>query len=274
MEFVQARNYQPGRAYGPPVLVVLHTVESSEHDRVAESVAGYFAATSRKSSCHIVVDNNSAVRCVKDEDTAYGAPGANARGLHLEMAGKASQLTGDWQDPYSVAMLKLAAVAVATWCIKYKIPVKRLSQTELKRYDAGIIGHHDATLAFPPNAGHWDPGNYFPWSTFLAQVQSIVSPKPKPPVVVPGYKPPPYPTGNFGPNIAHPKTIQLQDALNVAKFGNFTERSTNYGPKTQAAVAAFHRSAVGKPFSESRYDPAIGPKGWAALFTYAYGRKK
>ncbi|MFI0593708.1 N-acetylmuramoyl-L-alanine amidase [Streptomyces griseus] len=94
------------------------------------------------------------------------------------------------------------------------------------------------------------------------------TPKPKP------YAPPKFPAG-LTPGRKAPSARGLQRALKAAGFmSKGIPEADNYGPATQAATARFHQAhpayrAVGK-----HYDPAIGPRGWAALHTLAYGKKK
>ncbi|MFE4413092.1 peptidoglycan-binding protein [Streptomyces sp. NPDC056821] len=48
--------------------------------------------------------------------------------------------------------------------------------------------------------------------------------------------------------------------------------SPNYGPKTQAAVIKFHNAHTQYRSAGTTSDPAIGPKGWAALHRLAYDK--
>ncbi|WP_217572567.1 glycoside hydrolase family 25 protein [Streptomyces sp. GbtcB7] len=97
-------------------------------------------------------------------------------------------------------------------------------------------------------------------------------PKPTPPK--PTYVPPAFPT-RLAPGKSTPSAKPLQKALRAAGFLNITEAdlSDTYGPRTQAGVGRFFDAhpefrAKGKP-----HDVAIGPHGWAFLFTLAYGHK-
>ncbi|MEU8270820.1 N-acetylmuramoyl-L-alanine amidase [Sphaerisporangium sp. NPDC049002] len=171
MKTVQARHYHRGRLR-PVRLVIVHDMEWAETPTTAEDCARMFATMDREASAHVCVDNNSAVRCVADADTAWAAPGANADGLQLEMAGFARQSRAEWLDDYSTAMLGQAAQVVAAWCVKYGIPVKRLSLAEVKAGKRGIIGHVDATRAY--GGSHTDPGSGFPWDVFLDLVKQCM----------------------------------------------------------------------------------------------------
>ena len=150
-------------------LIVVHTMEVGESSNVAETVAKVFATQARNASAHWCVDDDSAVRCVYDEDTAWACPGANADGLQLELAGRANQGAEGWADPYSLAVLARGAQKCAEWVDKFAIPVRHLSVAELRAGQSGFIGHVDASLAYG-KTDHTDPGPTFPWDSFLAQV--------------------------------------------------------------------------------------------------------
>ncbi|MFD9853460.1 CHAP domain-containing protein [[Kitasatospora] papulosa] len=90
--------------------------------------------------------------------------------------------------------------------------------------------------------------------------------KPKP------YAPPAFPSG-LAPNRATPSARGLQRALKAAGYmSKSIPEAANYGPATQAAVARFHQAHPAYRARGTHYDPAIGPKGWAALHRLAYGK--
>lgn len=157
-------------------LVVIHTMEAPEKDNTAENVANFFQnpkdekGNDKKVSAHLCIDNNSIVQCVFDNDVAFTAPGVNRDGIHLELAGFARQTAAEWRDPYSTLLLEKAANAAAQYCLKYDIPRVHLTDEQLRTGAKGIIGHVQATRVFPPNAGHNDPGEHFPWDFFIERV--------------------------------------------------------------------------------------------------------
>ena len=169
-----AKNYTKGPRKGAIRLIVMHTMESPEKPDTAESVAKWFGgATAPQASAHVCVDNNSFVQIVDDSDIAWGAPGANNDGLHIELAGTASQTKDDWADAYSQAELKMAAIVAANWCKKYKIPAVHLTPAQVADGKTkGICGHVDVTHAFPKLGNHTDPGVAFPWSLFISLIQA------------------------------------------------------------------------------------------------------
>lgn len=103
------------------------------------------------------------------------------------------------------------------------------------------------------------------------------APAPKPPApkpTPPAYKPPAFPAG-LAPGKSRPSAKPLQKALRAARFLTIADKdlADTYGPRTQTAVGKFLAAhpqfrSKGKP-----HDVAIGPKGWAYLFTLAYGHK-
>ncbi|MCY1535779.1 hypothetical protein D9M68_711990 [compost metagenome] len=102
---------------------------------------------------------------------AWAAPGANSDGIHLELAGYAKQDKNEWLDAYSVLVLENAANAAAQYCLKYSIPVRRLTNAQLKdKSNRGIVSHAQVTEVFKKGS-HTDPGKGFPWDHFLARVQ-------------------------------------------------------------------------------------------------------
>jgi hypothetical protein len=172
-------------------LVVIHTMEVAETGSVAEAVGNAFANPATKASAHVGVDTDSTVRYVPDSDTAWAAPGANADGLQIELAGRAGQTAAMWADPTSKAILERAAQQVATWCKTYGIQVRRLTDAQLADgRSTGIVGHDQVSRVFK-RSDHWDPGLAFPWAGFLARVGAILGNTRLPiPTTVPTTPPP------------------------------------------------------------------------------------
>lgn len=158
-------------------VVVMHTMEAPETSMTAENVASWFAGKNPKyppppASAHYCVDSDSVVQCVRESDVAWGAPGANHNGLHVEMAGFASQTAAQWEDEFSLAMLKRVAWLVARMCREHKIPVTLLSVDDLKAKKRGLCGHETVSRAF--KGTHYDPGPSFAWDTLLSEVAERV----------------------------------------------------------------------------------------------------
>ncbi|MFD5901712.1 N-acetylmuramoyl-L-alanine amidase [Streptomyces microflavus] len=184
--------------------------------------------------------------------TRQGAhcPGHNVTGLAVQIA------VGGDQKPSEAALAACRAL--------YDEACKRAGRTLTKR------GHRDgiATLCPGDTLYAWvkagmptpDGGGTAPGTP--------PKPKPKP------YGPPKFPSG-LAPGRKTPSAKPLQRALKATGFmsRNIPEADT-YGPATQAAVARFHQAHPAYRAAGRHYDPAIGPRGWAALHTIAYGKKK
>lgn len=187
--FIQAKYYRAGTNQDP-TRIVIHRMESSLKGDTAENIAQYFhdgpyrwkeqKDASGKvikrwkepvtSSCHACVDNNTIVRCVKDEDVAFHAP-PNTGSLGIEHAGRSGN--DDWDTPYCQDMLKLSAKLCAEWCLKFDIPPVWLSPADIKAGKKGITSHANVTQAFGKST-HWDPGPSFPVQRYLGMVEAEI----------------------------------------------------------------------------------------------------
>ena len=155
---------------GSIVFIGIHTMEAPEAGTTAESVARYLANPAVQASAHWCVDNNSRVRGVYDRNSAWAMPPVNGRSLNIELAGYARQTAKEWNDEYSQALLRNAAVCAARWCYKYDIPARHLTSSQIHEMNKGIVGHADVNAVFHAS-DHWDPGPNFPWSNFLVMVR-------------------------------------------------------------------------------------------------------
>lgn len=262
MKSMQARWYHEGRLR-PVRLIVIHDMEWPETVTAAEDCARMFATMDRQASAHICVDNDSAVRCVADSDTAWAAPGANADGLQLEIAGRARQSRAEWLDDYSKAALGQAAKVCAAWAAKYGIPVRRLTLGELKAGKKGFIGHIDATRAY--GGSHTDPGQGFPWDAFLAMVDAELhgkpSPAPEPDKTWTETLVKTLPTLRPGDDAWDVKTLRW--LLGARGYPPHDLLSKVYDDELKADVVTFQAAEKLDP------DAVVGEKTWAALLRVA-----
>lgn len=160
-----------------PDLVVIHDTESVLDtvgpDGGAENVARYQSTTDRPSSYHRIIDSDSVVVTLPDSAVAFGAKGANTRGLHASLAMRVV----DWQDRRPVAAQRRAAAleglahVTAEWCLRYGIPVRLLTRAQYLAGESGIVSH---ALVDPTRRS--DPGPLFPWPQFLARVSALLDP--------------------------------------------------------------------------------------------------
>ena len=134
-----------------------------------------YAATmpdGRVASWHCSCDSDSVCLSVRDEDTAFhaGGGGVNDRSWGCEFSTTARQTPEQWADANSSAMLELGAELFAIKARQHRIPVRRVTPTEMRALEPGIVGHVDAAKAFRKTT-HGDPGVNFPWSPFIARVR-------------------------------------------------------------------------------------------------------
>lgn len=251
MKTVPARWFHKGRIESVRVIVI-HDMEVAERADTAERVARYFATTTTKASAHVCVDNDSAVRCVADSDTAWAAPGCNADGLQLEIAGYARQSRKEWLDSYSLAALAQAAKVTAVWARKYDIPIRHLTVEELKAGRKGIVGHVDVSRAYG-RTDHGDPGAGFPWTYFLDLVRAALVPSTEDIVKA-------LPTLKRGQTGEHVETLQ---GLLRARSRKEVPESGVFDSITEAALKEVQE------WGDLTPDGICGPKTWPVLLRVA-----
>lgn len=175
--FIPARNYtRSNRPHSSAIdLIVIHTMEAPEKPKTARNVAQWFAGDAApQASAHYCIDDADTIACVLECNVAWAAPGANARGIHLEHAGYANQTADDWHDMYSRAVMDRSARLAARIARRWLIPVTKLGVGELAAGARGFIGHVDATNAFENGRGHTDPGPNFPWDEYIELVKGYL----------------------------------------------------------------------------------------------------
>jgi len=180
LPFVQAQGYTKGRPDGPPLWIVWHSMEASEHSARAESTAAYFANPSdgRAVSAHLCGDDNSDIQCVDEDDSAWtvGNRPGNYRGVNIELAGFARQSRADWLDPFGRAMFARLAPIVAASMTRWHIPNRWCTVADLKAHRPGHTTHNDLREAFGGTT-HTDPGAGFPRDHVLRVVAAALNPE-------------------------------------------------------------------------------------------------
>ena len=213
-------------------IIGIHTMEAPERSQTAENVANYFKRVQADS--HWCCDDNSRVRVIEDKYIAWTLPGANSRSLNIELAGYAKQTKADWEDAFSIAMLEVAAYCAAEWVIKYGIPVRRLTDAQIRAGAKGFAGHVDVNRVYRQSS-HWDPGPYFPWTYFLSRVNAAVA-------SIRGGKPAPAPAkpnwDNRGYSMAWIKAQQEK----LVDLGYDLVPDGKLGKVSRAAVKDFQKS--------------------------------
>lgn len=169
--FLQAKYYAALTAARKVDLVVVHAAEVQPGPLAAEWLLKYCAANDRVASWHYAVDADSVTQSVKEGDVAYHAPGANAKGVGLELATFGKPTAAQWADPYHQKMLTLAAWLTAGICARHKIEPFLVDAAGLLEGRRGITTHAATSLAFK-KSDHQDPGPDFPAAAFVAKVKA------------------------------------------------------------------------------------------------------
>jgi hypothetical protein len=165
--WIPARRYRAGRS-APVRLVVLHTTEGDLRPGAAQAVARWFAGPqSPEASAHYICDAAEVVQGVRDEDTAWAAPGANHDGIQVEMVGRAAWTAARWAEPDALAMVARAGALVGEVCRRHGLPVELLTREDVIAGRSGITTHAAISKAYGKSS-HWDPGPSFPFDRLLS----------------------------------------------------------------------------------------------------------
>lgn len=179
MDFIGAHNFTLGRTRQPPNLIVIHTMEARLRPGAARDTAKWAAGPNApQASWHVGVDADDTIRSVADGDTAWHAPGVNARALGVEQATRATTKRETWLAGDHRRMLLRTAAVVGDWSRAYGIPLRKLAPGEVKAGAAGVCGHIDVTRA--GWGTHTDPdygsGNY-PYDVLLSLASGATTPE-------------------------------------------------------------------------------------------------
>lgn len=156
----------------PIVRIVIHCTVGTDGSG-AQGTAKYFRSAAASGSAHYLVDSDETLQCAYDSVICWHAP-PNQHSIGIELCCSLSnQGKGHWTKPDHVAMLKRAARLTAELCLAYDVPNRKLTVDQVKAGDKGVCGHIDVSNAFH-QSDHWDPGPYFPWSTFMSMVAAEI----------------------------------------------------------------------------------------------------
>lgn len=146
-------------------MVVMHCTDNTASD---EAESHYAEHRADGTSAHFYSDEDSVIQALDTQDIAWGCyPIGNARSIQFEMTGLSDQVTD--------ATMRRVAPIVARVCADWSIPVRHVGPDELRAGAQGICGHGDVTRAWG-QGDHTDPGDAFPWSTFIGYVQAAALP--------------------------------------------------------------------------------------------------
>lgn len=151
-------------------LLALHTAEGA---RRVTDLDAYFART-REGSSHAGADNNALAEggsWVPYDRAAWTLRSGNAISDNLELCGFASWSRETWLIA-GAGMLKHAAEWLAARSKARGIPLRLLSEADVRRGRSGVIGHVTWTRAMNDGT-HWDPGPGFPYDVVLAAARQI-----------------------------------------------------------------------------------------------------
>ncbi|MEW1700368.1 peptidoglycan recognition family protein [Streptomyces sp. NPDC091278] len=281
----RTRNRNHVGPWGPVHGVMIHHTGpySSQSGMVSLCYGGYAALPGPL--CHTVIDKAGAAHLVGWGRTNHAGSGdpdvlsaviaerplppdneATADG-NRHFYGAELINRGDGEDPWPQVQVEAAVRWAAALCAAHGWD------------ERSVIGH----LEWQP--GKPDPRG-FSMTHFRARVAKVLAggkpapgrPVPAPPTrpvpKPPAYVPPPFPAG-LRPGGSRPSAKELQKALRKGGFLDIADRDLSdvYGPRTQTGVARFHDRYPQYRAPGVRQDPAIGPKGWTALFGLAYGRR-
>jgi hypothetical protein len=168
------RWFTPGRRNGKPTHIVLHTTESPREPGGELNVAAWLSRTDYRASTHFVIGPERSLRVVDLGDTAWGVGSvSNATGVQIELIGYASNDRDEWLTSEGRFQLCRAAALAAALSHSYDIPLRRVEAPGLLDGVSGVAGHHAFAQAFGGST-HTDPGDGFPWDSFLAQAATFL----------------------------------------------------------------------------------------------------
>jgi hypothetical protein len=175
----------------PAISICLHVPVTAENSGIAEAVARYLQNPGRidpkdgvwkpvTAGIHHTTDDDSIVMCADPRtETVPHCYRPSGWSVGIEMAGTV-QSAIDWDDDFSQATLRNTARLCATLCREFTIPVVRLDPFAVGARNRGLFDHWTATQACRifgwPEDGHTDVGPEFPWTQFLALVESELNP--------------------------------------------------------------------------------------------------
>lgn len=153
-------------------VLVMHATDNTASD---ESEASYAEHRADQTSAHFYNDSDSVIQALDTHEIAYGCLWhGNQISVQMEMVGLSNGIADD--------VLRRVAPVVARVCKDYDIPIRKISASDIRAGVRGIVGHADITAAFPQDLGtHTDPGDRFPWDTFIGYVLAAANPTAAPP---------------------------------------------------------------------------------------------
>ena len=179
-------------------------------DESAEGTNRWALSTGARVSWHRISDSDGVERCLPSWAVAWHAKGYNSNTVGLEISNRDAKWAGKpaawikWTTWY-------AALAVADWVVKYKIPLRRATKAELDK----AIATNGAPVGFIDHSRlsdiRVDPGADFPWTQFFGYVKAIIG------------------------GATHPDRLGTTTTTTTAVTGLIAEDGLN-GPNTRKAI--------------------------------------
>jgi hypothetical protein len=162
-----------GNGNKPLTRLVIHCTAGAD-GKGSTGTAEYFRSAAAKGSAHYITDANLTIQSAYDSVVCWHAP-PNMHSIGIEMCcSLSSRGQGHWELASHVKMMQRTARLTAELCLAYNIPVVKLTVAQVRAGQKGICGHWDVSRAFGQSS-HWDPGEYFPWATFMTMVRAEVA---------------------------------------------------------------------------------------------------
>lgn len=168
-----------------PTRVVIHATAGNRQPFPAESKSGvahqtalYFTSPTSGGSAHYIADAAHEEHCVPDSVIAWHAP-PNEHSIGIEICANADYTRAQWLDPAVWPAVTRAAARTRELCLRFGIPMVKLSSADLLAGKHGICGHVDVSNAWHQTS-HTDPGPGFPWDRFMVALNGAPAPAPAP----------------------------------------------------------------------------------------------
>jgi hypothetical protein len=152
-----------------PLSAITHIVLHSTEGDTAAGAASWFANPASGGSAQLVVDDRECYRTLDDTRIPWGAPGANKDGFHIEHAGHASWSRQKWMSHEQT--LRRGAFKAAFHAVKFGIPLRLLSASDLSHGRSGLVTHATVSQVF--HGDHTDPGGGFPLDHYMQLVKQF-----------------------------------------------------------------------------------------------------
>ena len=153
-----AYHHSGNRTYAAIDWIVLHDMESANYLRAAENCGTWFESARSGGSTHYGCDDDSIQQYLSMLTVAWGAPGANDNGVHIEQMGMASWSKTKWLQHKGT--LDNCAWLIAHIHGKVGVPIRRLTGAEIRAHKRGVVTHRQLTAAI--GGTHTDPGPGYP----------------------------------------------------------------------------------------------------------------